>query len=311
MIYKKIILKPSSWLITHLESDTILSYIFAYNFEKLQSIFQKFKDWKNIPFIISNWFLENTLPRPIFFIDNKDKLKNSTLFEDIITEVDKKKIKKLIDIPFNKSILDLIFTWNDEKLRENLKIYVKSNEWKKIFDNVIELKNSIPRFNNWETIPYEIWDIKYISWNYEIYAKIENELDFNLFFNCFKNTFEKIWFWKWKSRWYWHFKSIETKDLEENEKEVLEYIKELKKQNLYFVLNNFKPSFEEINSLNLDKSFYEINMKHTKSLSEFNNNLIFKWQMNFFKEWSIIYSEKELKWDYYKSWNSYSFGYIF
>jgi hypothetical protein len=42
MIYKKIILKPSSGLITPLESDTILSYIFAYNFEKLNEVYRKF-----------------------------------------------------------------------------------------------------------------------------------------------------------------------------------------------------------------------------------------------------------------------------
>ena len=312
MIYKKIILKPKSWLISKLESDTILSYIFAYNFEKLTDIYKKFQNWQELPFLITNWFLENTLPRPIYFTNsnNADESKKTTLFEDIKNEPDKKKIKKLWNISLNKNILEMIFTWKEEELREQLRIYSKNNESKKINETVWEYKNNIALFNIWETKPFEIENIDYITWNYVIYVKIFDEKDFNIFFDCLKNTFEKIGFWKGKSRWYGHFKNVENFDLDENEKEVFEYLDELKKQNLYLVLNNYKPKTEEIENFDLEKSFYQINTKHTKSLNEFNEN-IFKWQMNFINNWSVIKSQKNLIWDNYKSWNSYNFWYIF
>ena len=310
MIYKKIILTPKSWLITPLESDTILSYIFAYNFKKLERIYKKFQDWKDLPFLITNWFIENTLPRPMYFLDKEWEHKNTTLIDDIKQEVDKKKVKKLSNITFDKSILDLIFTWKEDQLREVLKNYSKNNEWKNINERVSEYKNSIPRFNIWETNPFEIEDVNYISWNYVIYVKIFDEKDFNLFFDYFKNTFEKIGFWKGKSRWYGHFRSVESRELDLNEKEVFEYIEELKKQDLYLVLNNYKPIDEEIESFDLKNSFYQINTKHTKSLSEFNEN-IFKWQMNFINAWSVITSKKVLIWDNYSSDKSYNFGFIF
>jgi len=310
MIYEKIVLKPKSWLITSLESDTILSYIFAYNFEKLEHIYKKFQNWKDLPFLITNWFLENILPRPMFFSEKKGKSDPTTLLDDIKNEVDKKKIKKLSNIPFEKNILELIFTWKDDELRGKLESFSKNSELKKNKETVSEYKNSIPRFNIWDTNPYEIEDIEYISWNYEIYVKIFNEADFDLFFDCFKNTFEKIWFWKGKSRWYWHFEKIENSNLNEKEKEVFEYLQELKNKNIYLILNNYKPTDEEIWSFDLDKSFYQINTKHTKSLSEFNEN-IFKWQMNYISAWSVINSKKELIWESYISWNSYNFWFIF
>lgn len=305
MIYKKIVLTPKSWLITPLESDTVLSYIFAFNFEKLEHIYKKFQEWINLPFLITNWLLENTLPRPMFFSDEKHP-QESSLLEDINEEVSKKKIKKITQLPLDKSLLELIFNWKNNEFRDRLK-NISNNGNKEI---VIDFKNSIPRFNNWDTNPYEIPDINYISWNYVIYVKLIDEKDFELFFDCLKNTFEKIWFWKWKSRWYGHFKNVEIKDLDINESEVFKYIDELKKQNLYFVLNNYKPKDSEIDKFNLDKSFYQLNSKHTKSLSEFNEN-IFKWQMNFISEWSVIYSDDKLVWDSYKSDNSYNFWFIF
>ena len=166
MIYKKIILKPKSWLITPLESDTILSYIFAYNFEKLEHIYKKFQDWNNLPFLITNWFLENTLPRPMYFCDVNNELhEKTTLIQDINSELDKKKIKKLTNIPFDKSILELIFTWKQDELRGVLKNNSDKKEKIEIksIEIVSEYKNSIPRFNIWETNPFEITDINYIS----------------------------------------------------------------------------------------------------------------------------------------------------
>jgi hypothetical protein len=45
-------------------------------------------------------------------------------------------------------------------------------------------------------------------------------------------------------------------------------------------------------------------------LQEFNEKF-FKWRMNFIKAWSVIFPSAKLKWDYYKSNNSYNFGFIF
>lgn len=307
MIIKKIVLKTKSWLITSLESDTVLSYVFAYNFEKLQNIYNNFIDWNNLPFLITNWYIENTLPRPIYFEKIEKNNTRTSLIEDINQEVEKKSIKKLSNIPMDKEILEFIFNSRHEELREKLKIFTQTESKIK---KISEYKNSIPRFNIWDTNPYEIENIEYNKWNYVIYVKIFEEDNFKIFFDCLKNTFEKVWFWKGKSRWYGHFLNVELQELNQNEKEVFDYIEKLKSNNLYFVLNNFKPKTEEIETIDIEKSFYLINSKHTKSLTEFNTN-IFKWQMNFFQVGSIIYSEKKLIWDKYQSDNSFNFGFIF
>lgn len=308
MNYKKIILTPKSWLITPLESDTVLSYVFAYNFDKLKNIFDKFLDW-NPSFVLSNWFIEGILPKPIFFNTNL-KLPETDIKQDIDQEKERKKIKKLSTFPLDKIYFEMLFEWdNYDEYNEKIKWYLDNFMIKQ--EIVSDYKNSIKRFNLWETEPYEIENIKYISWNYVIYIKVYDENDFKIFFDSMKNTFETIWFWKAKSRWYGSFKEVNISDLSLKEKEVFDYFEELKqKYNLYFVLNNFKPNDDEINNFDLSKSYYQINNKHTKSLYEFNKE-IFKWQMNFIEAWSVIYSENNLKWDFYKNWNSYNFWFIF
>jgi hypothetical protein len=314
MKYKKIILTPKSGLISELESDTILSYIFAFNFEKLNNIYIKFQEWKEIPFSITSWFLEWELPKPIYFQENSNKVKGN-LLEDIKNEVDRKKLKKVSTFPIEKEYFKLLFDWKQKELEYKIKELLcnkeENHKYKEKTQTISEYKNSIPRFNIWETNPYIIDNIKYISWNYVIYIKVYNEDDFNLFFDCFKTTFESIWFWKWKSRWYWKFKLLKSFDLDEKELEVFNYFEKLdKEKNLKVVLNNYKPTNNEIKNFDLNKSFYKLNNKHTKSLSEFNKN-IFKWKMSFISHWSVISTKEKLVWDYYNSNNSYNFGYIF
>lgn len=312
MQLKKIILTPKSGLNTTLESDTILSYIFAFNFEKLKDIYKKFQDGKDLPFLITSWFNEWFLPKPIYFSKWTIEIPNTSILEDIKDEVSRKELKKISYFPIEKEFFELQFTWEQINLKNKIKNYLED---KKVEDNreirTIEYKNSIPRFNIWETNPYTINDIKYTNWNYVIYIKIYDNDDFDLFFNCFKNTFESIWFWKGKSIWYWQFSKIEIKDLDNKEIEVFHYFDKLEKdKKLKIVLNNYKPKNEEINNFNLKESYYKLNNKHTKSLSEF-NKVIFKWKMSFIDSWSVISCNSKLVWWYYKSGKSYNFGYIF
>ncbi len=312
MEYKKIILTAKSWFITDLESDTILSYIFAYNFEKLKNVYDKFLNWDSLPFLISSWFDEGTLVKPIYFSSNNIEKTDSTLIEDISFETNRKDLKKMSIFPIRKKLFELLFNWNQVELKEEL-INILDDFNKKLKNSklVSEYKNSIPRFNIWDTNPYSIENIKYNSWNKVIYVKVYDESDFNLFFKCLKNTFNSIWFWKAKSRWYWQFSNIELEDLDNNEKDCFTYFENLEKEkNLKIVLNNYKPSVSEIEDIDLSKSFYKLNNKHTKSLSEFNKT-IFKWKMSFFAPWSVISTNQKLKGDFYKSWNSCNFGFIF
>jgi hypothetical protein len=204
----------------------------------------------------------------------------------------------------------MIFEWdNFEKYEDLISEYLKKDEVKIIVE--IDAKNTIPRFNIWETTPYEIGNVKYTNWIFVIYVKIFDEISFNSFFECLKNTFESIWFWKAKGRWYGHFENIKLENLVDEEIKVFEYFEKLRRERwLYFILNNYKPTDEEIDNMDLNKSYYKINLKHTKTLSELEKN-VFKWQMNFFSEWSVIFSAEKLIWNFYKFENSYNFWYIF
>jgi len=310
MQYKKIILTLKSWFITNFESDTVLSYIFWYNFESLKNIFDKFRNNENIPFLITNWFIENKFPRPFYFSSIKNE-KKENFFDDIENEKIRKNLKKIDFLPIQKNFFELLFNDEIEKLNEKLKKYLETYKKEENLINNIEYKNSIPRFNKKETNPYFLENVKYTNKNFVIYVKVFDENDFWLFFEKLKNTFENIWFWKAKSRWYWHFKNVELKDLEKNEKEVFDYFDFLEKEkNLKIILNNFKPSKKDLENIDLSNSFYQILSKNTKSLEEFNKN-IFKWQMNFIKEGSVLKCKNKLIWDFYKSDNSYNFWYIF
>ena len=320
MLYKKIELYPKTWIKTPLESDTILWYVFAFGFvqdnNEIIEIFEDYKNW-NLPFVITNWFLSSKnevfVPRPIYFDTRWEKQVNpdDDLKKGIENESVRKKKKKVSLIKFT-----------------HLKKYL-SNKQEEILDNVIQVdfddivqqdvvwKNAIPRFHTADTNPFA--ENAEFAKKYTIYVKIFDEEKFNKFFDFIKNLFETIGFWAGKSRWFWKFEKIKLSDLTDQEKEILNFVEENKKQGNYLVLNNYKPTNEELEIMDFDSSYIDINWKNTKTIQEFNENF-FKWNMNFIKEWSFIRvkseenlkkSEEKIIWSYYESWGSYNFGYLF
>ncbi len=315
MEYKKIILKPKSWIITALESDTILSYVFAWSFlqknDKIINIFENFKEWE-IPFLITNAFVswENKvfISKPIFFLDKKEK-KDISLQESIKKESTRKKFKKANVVAFDKNILKNVFEkeLSDE---EKQQIIQWKESYEKYTTNEQIWKNTIPRFNSGETNPYMI-DVNFYN-ELTIYVKIFDKEKIDNFFDFMKNIFENIGFGAGKSRGFWKFEKIDLQDLSESEKDSFDYLQELEKQGKKLVLNNYKPTDEELNMIDFKNSFIDINWKNTKTTQELNKDF-FKWSMNFINVGSVlsIKSNEEIKWGYYKSGISYNFGYLF
>lgn len=302
MIIKKIQLKFKSGYLTPLESDTILWYIFAKNFLELESVFNKYKQW-DIPFKISNGFINWNISRPIIFGDNKhDK---SSLLADLIIEKDKKLLKSLSYVPLKKEILKAIFE-DQDKIPDILKTMNESNVEIECLSS--EMKNSIPRFNQWETTPFVVNDIRYSTSEYNIYVKIYDEKDFSKFFELMQKTLLALWRWKWVSRWYGKVSTCELKDLTDQESEAFKYLEQLKSKNQIVVLNNYKPDNTEIENINLEKSYLQFINKNTKT----KERNVFKWNMKFIAPGSVLYvKDWELKGSYYQVWTSFNFWYIF
>jgi len=317
MKIKKIILKSKSWLLTPLESDTVLSYVFWFAFSMSKKdvidIFYDFKNW-NLSFILSNWFSiwflnwkkVTILPKPIYFIENQKK--DNSLITDVKNEPLRKRIKKIKFLPAKKKYFKAVFNGNFFEVVKNE--LIDENKFKILQKSEIIWKNQIPRFNSWDTNIYSV-EVNY-SLEYIIFVKILDEEKFKKFFNFMKEVFEIIWYGAWKSRWFWKFKNIKLEDLNKDEKELFDYFKELKKQWKIYILNNFKPKNEEIELIDTEKSFIEINFKNAKTIQEWNKQY-FKGNLNFIKAGSVLVlkEKKDLIGDYYVSWNSYNFGYLF
>lgn len=324
MNIKKIVFKFKFWYITPLESDTILWYVFAHNFENLKDIFEDFKN-QDIPFLITDAFDKDYIIRPFYIVDDKEREKDNNdneteLIKDLQNEADRKKIKKLSILPIDKAkqILELQFKSKDENEQKKYDDLLKEiiNEDKSDIKNITtaEFKNSISRFNSTDTTPFVVSDITYTNNKKIIYVKIFDEAKYNRFFECLKNTFETIWFGAWKSRWYGKIKYVEEEKLNKDEEELFKYIEELKKEWKYIVLNNFKPSKNDIENIDTWKSFINLNHKNTKAL----DNMSFKWKMSFISAWSVVIiknKDKKLEWDYYeaKLWDkkAVNFWYLF
>ena len=314
---KKIVFKFKSWYITELESDTILSYVFVYNFEKLKNIYEDFKNWK-VPFNITNAFDKGSIIRPFYMSKDEKKDNSNNEFEEflnnLIDEVDRKKIKKLWFIPLDTNILKLQLkdkTIEDqEEYNKKLWEISEKEESDKKNDKISEFKNSIPRFYKGDTNPFAIEDVNYTNQEKVIYVKVYDEEKYNRFFESLKNTFETIWWWKWKSRWYGKIAYVKNETLDTKEIDFFDYLQELKKENKYIVLNNYKPSENDLQNIDIEKSFINLNHKHTKSL----DNMPFKWKMSFISAWSVLTWEN-LKWDFYKAQledkESINFWYLF
>ena len=310
MEIKKIIFTFKSWYITPLESDTILGYIFAMNFNTLKDVFDDFQKWES-PFLITNAFEDGYLPRPSYFTNNEQLL--PTLEKDIKDEKDRKKLKKSLWLPLDKKALELCFLNKNKQQQNEFKKYLISNENNDKEENkkVSEFKNNIPRFHKWETNPYTIENVKWDKRSFIIYVKILDEDKWNKFYASMKTIFTTIWWGKWKSRWYGKIDKIEVETLTTEEKEVFDYIEEMKNNGRYYILNNYKPSNEELKVINLEESFIEYNHKNGKTLQ----NMPFKWQFSFIKAGSVVQSDNKLIWDKYVFENennkSVNFGYLF
>lgn len=304
MQIKKIKLNFKSGFATELESDTILWYIFALDFDNLKDIFQEFNNW-NAPFLISNWFFEWYLPKPFYF-NPKLKIWSNISLDNILENEPNRKINKNIKyFPIDKNIFDYFFQWDDfekfKKLVDKFKSNIPSYKINSHF------KNFTTRFNLWETTPYVLENINYFDENIVLYIKIYDENMRQKFYNSMQIIFNTVGFGKYKSIWYWKIKTILLEDLNDKEKELFDYIENMKKEWIYYILNNYLPTQEEIKTFDLNKSNLDIQNKNTKTTQK----NIFKWNMNFVYPWSLIYTNEKLKWTYYKIENSFNFWYLF
>jgi len=313
MTIKKIILESKSWILTKLESDTILSYIFAFWFaqdnKEIINIFDNFKK-DNILFNITNAFVYDwknaKLPRFFDFLDGKDE--NILALEEAIkNEKNRKRIKKLsyINISNLKEYLEIkTKDWRDNFLKQ----IVNKKENETIVKSDLLWKNTIPRFNKGDTNTFSV-EVNFVKY-FVIYVNINDEAKFNIFYNFMKKLFLTIWFGSWKSRWLWKFQNIKLEELSDIEQDFFNFIKKEKEEWKYFILNNYKPSISDIENIDWSRSYIVINNKQTKTIQEF-NKYFFKWEMNFISPWSVVYSKNPLKWDFYNASESYNFGFIF
>lgn len=302
MNIKKIQLNFKNGYLTPLESDTIFWYVFAKHFSELETIFNKFKAWE-APFLLSNWFIDWKIARPVIFHDSNHE--KTSLLEDLKEEKEKKKLKSLNFIPFKKDILRVIFE-DPDKIPEILKETYEEDKKTEYISS--EMKNSMPRFSQGETVPFVINDIKFSTAKYNIYVKIFDESDFEKFFELMQKTLLSIGWGKWVSRWYGKISLCELVDLSQEEKEAFDYIEQLKKNNQIIVLNNYKPSDTEIDNMDLNKSYLQFINKNTKT----SDKNTFKWNMKFIAPGSVVYvNDWEIVGSYYQVWTSFNFWYLF
>lgn len=305
MELKKIEFKFSSGYITPLESDTILWYVFANDFENLQEIHNKFANGE-VPFMISNGFDKWFLPKP-FYINSDLEHVNETLEEALKNEIERKNAKSVKELPVDVALFRA-YLWSENV--EYYKAFIIKDKPQSNKTVEVDYKNSIGRFSSsWDwTVPYSIDNVKYSENQMIVYVKIYDEESWNKFFNSMKVVFEKLWWWKWKSRWYWKVSEFSNPmELDQKEKELFEYFEELEKNWKYIILNNYIPSDDEIDQMNIDNTYMSLVYKNAKSISK----EIFKGNMKFIWEGSYIESSSKLTWTFYKSWRSFNFWYKF
>ena len=307
MDIQKIRLRFKSWLATPLESDTVLWYVFAYDFDNLEDVFQDFVDW-NPPFVISNGFVDWYLPKPFYFNNNFQR-EAANLSQQLALEQERKDKKSLSYFPAEKEIFKLLFEWNKDQMAEYDQKINQILENKNININTnTEAKNYVPRYHKADTQPYNLENIYYSSNDFSIYIKIFDDSKTQRFLESMKNVFESIGFGKYKSRGYWKISMFENSLIDENEKNLFDYLQELGEDKwIYYVLNNYKIHQQEIDSIDTAQSYLNIWTKNTKTTQDF----VFKWNMSMVLPWSVIYADTKLTWDYYQTNKSFNFWYIF
>lgn len=301
MQIKKIQIWFKSGYITPLESDTILWYVFAKCFEELKEVFYSFRDG-NPPFLISNGMIDGRINRPIAFIWQHKKV---NLEEDLIFEQNRKMFKSLAYIDFSR-----------EELRKCFAGEFIADEDKYTWDNgyveLSEAKNMIPRFSSGEVTPYNITNLIYTNKKYAIYVKIIDEKQFVKFYQKMQDVLLTIGRGKWVSRGYGKVGTCELLELSEQERDAFLFINDLReRQGIYLILNNYKPQDGEIDCFDLDRSYFHLVNKNTKSRGE----MIFKWNMKFIAPGGVlvkkIWDSTEIKGSYYESNLSFNFWYLF
>ena len=282
-----------------MESDTLLSYIFAVDFPNTETIFQKFLKSQTVPFIFSNAMLAGELPRPLYFFDKK---RETCLEEALAVELKRKKIKSANTIAMKKSDLLSLFEYGDFKSFESSSTQV----------NIAEFKNTLKRFGTWVTTPYIIPSVRYVDWDLVVYVKIYDKNIFELFFSQMQKVLLQYGFGAWKSIWYGKIRSCTLTKLTTEEEEVFDYIHYLRTQGKIYLLNNYKPAQEELLQIDEKFSTYQIHTKQAKMLG----NQVFKWPLNFFAPWSVLQMKKwldinKIYGDYYQSHQAFNFWYLF
>lgn len=315
VVYQKITLSFSSWFLTPLESDTILWYIFATNFEQLQDIFADFKDG-NPPFLVTNGFPWWVLPRPVFFGEKEDD-KHTTLAEDILSEPKRKSIKKASRLPKDIQSFELAFKTNktdDEKEKYDEILSTKKHHSN---EKYAEFKNSIPRFHSDDTTPFAIPDITYSDHSWTIYVKVFDEQKFQLFWEAMQNTLMTIGRWAKKSIGYGKIKTIECQWVNEQEQAVFDLIQQHKEKGQYYVLNNYKPTPEELSHIDLKTSNILYSHKHPKTFpTDVSEQTPFKGKYSFIAPWSVVQfknnhlSTEKVLGESYRHWESFNFWYL-
>ena len=299
MEVRKILISFKSGVITPIESDTLLSYIFALDFPNTETIFQKFLKPQTVPFIFSNAMLAGELPRPLYFFDKK---RETCLEEALAVELERKKIKSANTIAMKKSDFLSLFEHGDFNSFESASPQV----------SIAEFKNTLKRFGTWVATPYIIPSVRYVAWDLVVYVKIYDKNIFELFFSQMQKILLQYGFGAWKARWYGKIKSCTLTELTTEEEEVFDYIHYLRTQGKFYLLNNYKPTQEELLQINEKTSIYQIHTKQAKMLG----HQVFKWPLNFFAPWSVLQMKKlsdinKIYGDYYQSHQAFNFWYLF
>ena len=313
---KKIIFSFKSWFISPLESDTVLGYVFAHDFQHLEQIFNSFLIEETIPFTISNAFPHGYIPRPFtFWAKTKEKF---TLENALNNERYRKKLKNINIIPIEKDILEYALN-SDRNENEESHFFdlLKNFSLTANFDQKITLthtKNKISRFSQ-ETTPYEIDNIKYSNNERCIYVKIKDNEQFTTFYMSLEKTFKILGRWAKKSIGYWKINNIRLEEINDKEKILFSLCEKKQKKGIYYILNNYKPTNTELTTLDLSKSQYKISYKQAKTATTQDQQMPFKWQYAFLTPGSVLFTKEKLKGNNYiqkgEDKNAFNFWYIF